>query len=1040
MKSDRLHTKPKSLLTFLRTAVAGSLFILAAALFAQVAVDQTIEPLSPAPEPDYTARVEGTNLWFVELKSPPSVKGTSMAKLNSEKQAFRKAAADAEISYTERYAFSKLWNGLSIQVNSSRISSISRLPGVKAVYPVGVIQAPAPQDNPSPDLETALVMTGADIAQNTLGFNGTGIKVAVMDTGTDYDHADLGGDGVPRSNSGAFPTSRVITGWDFVGDSYNASSSSPAYQPVPQPDAFPDDCNGHGSHVSGIVGASGNFGTGGARGVAPGVSFGAYRVFGCGGSTTDDVMIAAMERILDDGMNVLNMSIGDAFNTWPEAPTAKAASALVDAGVVVVASIGNSGANGVYSAGAPGVGNKVIGVASYDNSHVKLLTFTVTPAGLTAGYTNATGAPAAPTSGSLPMDKTGTPTSTADGCAPIGDMTGKAVLIRRGTCGFYEKARRAQLAGASAVVLYNNVPGRINPTVAPVAGILDEQPVTIPVVAISDTEGAAINNAITAGSQTLNWTDDEGTFANATGGLISSFSSYGLGAELDVKPDIGAPGGLIRSTYPLEEGGYATISGTSMASPHVAGAVALLLQAKGLTSGLTPAQAESIRALLQNTAVPAGWSGNPAAGLDYVHRQGAGMLKIDKVIQAPVSVTPGKLIQGETGAPLTHTLTLTNSTGSSIIYNLSHQGALSTFGNTFAPSTTATGAGAVTFSSPSVTVPANGTASVNVTIPRPNFGANKLVYGGYIRFTPQSGGQMLSVPYAGYGGDYQFIPVLTGGGTAACGGTNEVQPVAITGSPTGGSFTLNFNPPGGGAAETTTPIAFNATAAAVRTALAALPGIGGPANVNTTGGPLPGTAVNVIFQGTLGCQDIPQMTATSSLTGGTSPTVTVTTSTAGAPPFPKLAKRVGWVSPSVFSGTYTFPTGPITYTLEQTMEFGRPFRDLPTVGVHFDHQARWVKMTVLDAAGNPVTSGAASQTLDPVVFKIDYFSRNSTAGGFFALDWDGRLVATQKNGGTISKNIPNGQYKLRVQILKALGTEPTDVETYTSPTFTIARP
>ena len=1050
MKSDPSRTYPKRLLSLLRVAAAGSLFVLAAALFAQATLDQ-VEPLTPVPAPDYTAHLEGTNLWFVELKSPPSVKGTSLAKLNSEKQAFRQAAADAEISYTERYAFNKLWNGLSIQVDSSRISSISRLPGVKAVYPVGVIQAPDPQDNPSPDLETALAMTGADIAQNTLGFNGTGIKVAVMDTGIDYDHKDLGGDGVPRSNSGAFPTGRVITGWDFVGDSYNASFSSPAYQPVPQPDPFPDDCNGHGSHVSGIVGASGNFGTGGARGVAPGVKFGAYRVFGCGGSTTDDVMIAAMERILDDGMNVLNMSIGDAFNTWADAPTAKAATALVDAGVVVVASIGNSGANGVYSAGAPGVGTKVIGVASYDNSHVKLPTFDVTPAGITAGYTNATGAPAAPTSGTLPMAKAnavgpvppGT-LPTDDGCTAVapGTYNGKAVLIRRGTCGFYEKARRAELAGASAVVLYNNAPGRINPTVAVVAGILDEQPVTIPVVAISDTEGVAIHNAIAGGAQTLNWTDDQGTFANATGGLISSFSSYGLGAELDLKPDIGAPGGLIRSTYPLENGtgGYATISGTSMASPHVAGAVALLLQAKGLTAGLTPAQAESIRALLQNTSVPAVWSGNPGLGLlDYVHRQGAGMLKIDKVIQAPVSIAPGKLVQGEAGAPAIHTLTLTNSSGSPITYDLSHQAALATSGSTFAPATF-TSAATVTFGAPSVIVPAGGTATANVTISRPNFGdANKRVYGGYIRFTPQGGGQVLRVPYAGYGGDYQFIPVMTGGGTAACGGTNEVQPVAITGSPTGGSFTLSFTPPGGGAAQTTAAIAFNATATAVRTALEALPGIG-VGNVNATGGPLPGAAVNVVFQGTLGCQDIPQMTATSSLTGGTSPTVTVTTSTTGAPPFPKLAKRVGWVSAQNFSGTYTFPTGPITYTMEQTMEFGRPFRDFPTVGVHFDHQARWVKMTVLDAAGNPVTSGATSQTVDPVVFKIDYFSRNSTAGGFFALDWDGRLVSTQKNGKTISKNMPNGQYKLRVQILKALGTEPTDVETYTSPTFTIARP
>ena len=74
------------------------------------------------------------------------------------------------------------------------------------------------------------------------------------------------------------------------------------------------------------------------------MTFGAYRVFGCDGSTTDDVMIAAMERALADGMDVLNMSIGDAFNNWPASPTAAASDALVDAGMVVVASIGNSGA------------------------------------------------------------------------------------------------------------------------------------------------------------------------------------------------------------------------------------------------------------------------------------------------------------------------------------------------------------------------------------------------------------------------------------------------------------------------------------------------------------------------------------------------------------------------------------------------------------------------------------------------------------------------------------------------------------------------
>ena len=152
-----------------------------------------------------------------------------------------------------------------------------------------------------------------------------------------------------------------------------------------------------------------------------------------------------------------------------------------------------------------------------------------------------------------------------------------AVLIRRGTCTFYAKAFNAMNGGAAAVVLYNNVAGRISPTVAPPTAA--DPPITIPVVAVSDTEGVLIHNRLVAGPVTMTWTDDTGTFTNPTGGLISSFSSYGLEAELDLKPDIGAPGGLIRSTYPLEQGGYATVSGTSMASPHVAGGVALLLQA-----------------------------------------------------------------------------------------------------------------------------------------------------------------------------------------------------------------------------------------------------------------------------------------------------------------------------------------------------------------------------------------------------------------------------------------------------------------------------
>ena len=330
--------------------------------------------------------------WFVQLTGNPTADGGNAAALTAKRQKFHADAKKAGIKYTTRYEFQKLWNGLSLETSANQLDNVVGLPNVEAIYPVGTVSIPETSPSSIPDLATAIKMTGADIAQNELGLTGKGVKVAVMDTGTDYNHPDLGG----CFGAGC----RVATGWDFVGDSYNADPSSTAFQPVPNPDANPDDCNGHGTHVSGIVGANGE-----VTGVAPEVTFGAYRVFGCGGSTTDEIMIAAMERALDDDMDVLNMSIGDAFNTWHQSPTGQASTNLVKKGMVVVASIGNSGANGVYSGGVPGMGTKVIGVASFDNSHVALNTFTISPDDTAIGYGNAAAAPLAPTSGSLPMTK-----------------------------------------------------------------------------------------------------------------------------------------------------------------------------------------------------------------------------------------------------------------------------------------------------------------------------------------------------------------------------------------------------------------------------------------------------------------------------------------------------------------------------------------------------------------------------------------------------------------------------------------------------------
>lgn len=194
-----------------------------------------------------------------------------------------------------------------------------------------------------------------------------------------------------------------------------------------------------------------------------------------------------------------------------------------------------------------------------------------------------------------------------------------------------------------------------------------------------------------------------------------------------------------------------------MSSPHVAGTVALLLQAKPNT----PSQA--VRSILQNSAEPKPWSGNRNAGfLDFVHRQGAGMVNIVNAVGATTRVEPGKLSLGESeNGPATRTLTLENKGNSAVTYTLSHAPALSTGGLTNAPSPT-TGFASASFSAPSVTVPAGGTATIDVTITANPSLADRSQYGGYVVLTPQGeGGSVLRVPYAGIKGDYQSIRVLT---------------------------------------------------------------------------------------------------------------------------------------------------------------------------------------------------------------------------------------------------------------------------------------
>src|SRR5574341_1072707 len=190
--------------------VLMGLLILAAALPATAQDTDEVQPLSPAPSAENGLLTDETSLlWFVQFSGSPTAAGGDPASLQAERTAFRNEARAAGLQYTQRFDFTTLWNGLSVELSGFRqIETPGKLNSVQAIYPV--VTVAMPEDSPSvPDLGTALAMTGADVAQSELGLTGAGVRVAVMDTGVDLDHPDLGGDGVPSGNPGF--NSRVVT-------------------------------------------------------------------------------------------------------------------------------------------------------------------------------------------------------------------------------------------------------------------------------------------------------------------------------------------------------------------------------------------------------------------------------------------------------------------------------------------------------------------------------------------------------------------------------------------------------------------------------------------------------------------------------------------------------------------------------------------------------------------------------------------------------------------------------------------------------------
>lgn len=542
---------------------------------------------------------------------------------------------------TELARVSKALNAVVVSIDAAQIGKLAALPGVKSVRPVRHYER---------DLDQTVPYIGAGFVQNTLGITGTGVTVAVLDSGIDYTHVNLGGPGTAAAYENAwgtaitdtrnttvtaqtgFPTDKVIGGYDFVGErwpTFGPRTEDP--NPIDAPPA-PIASGGHGTHVADIIAGRNVSDT--HRGVAPGAKLYAVKV--CSAVSTSCNGIALLLGVdfaldpngdddLSDAVDIINMSLGSSYGQ-KEDDLSEASANAVRAGVVVVASAGNS-ADRPYITGSPSSTPEVIAVAQTQVPSAKAFPLIINaPTTIAGAYSNTATVEWAP----IVNGFTGDIAYVGRGCPAVGstpadpylaDPAGKIALIDRGLCAVSLKVDRAVISGAIGVLIANNVPGD-----APSFSFGGGANMTETLI-IRQNEGNLIKSRIP--TDTVNVTVSPLTFIPLAGSMVASSSrgpNYSFSAA---KPDIGAPGASV-SAISGSGTDVTAFGGTSGAAPMVAGAAALLLSAE---PGLLP---HEVKARLMNTA-ERNVLINPATQpgvLAEISRIGGGEVRADRAISS----------------------------------------------------------------------------------------------------------------------------------------------------------------------------------------------------------------------------------------------------------------------------------------------------------------------------------------------------------------------------------------------------------------------
>jgi minor extracellular serine protease Vpr len=683
--------------------------------------------------------------------------------------------------------FQHAMNGIKISIMPERLASLTTLPGVKSVLNVGLyhtmddlslpyIGAPAAWTTGPGfhgeginvvDIDTGIDFTHAD-------FGGPGTPAAYTTA-----HATETAAADPTLFGPTAP--KVKGGVDLVGDSYDADPNDATFQPVPHRDPNPLDCGGHGSHTAGTITGFGVT-TAGATytgpydgttfvntqswnvgpGVAPKANLYSVRVFGCAGSTNEvtDAIEWAMDKTAAGGhqgiqMQVINMSLGSDYGN-EFSSDALVSTTAQNAGIIVAAASGNS-SNIPFISSSPGAGAKVLTVAAID-SHLGTpgATLTVaTPAGTTIVQAQVSNGPVNIPTGSFPVVLAAAQTGEAsingisNGCQDIdyAGASGKIVVASRGVCARIYRAQIAFRVGAVAVVLENNASGFgifEGPIQSCVVGApadnsvalpcrTGETPVlvTIPMFGVNGATGNADAAALVAATSLS--AVSAGTIASPTANTIATFSSAGprLGYTLDgvstlaghLKPNITGPGVSINSAGSGTGNQGVIESGTSMATPHVAGVSALALQAHPAWTS------DQVRLAVVNTASPTsvtGWAPRTSGG---------------GLVQPAAAVATQVVVHGDTGDESDLSFgTLEILKDYSVTRNVSVQN-ISTHPVSFAVSTTkytASKAHTIAATPSTINVPAGFTGTA----------LNEV--GGYITLTPTggtNGGAVVNLPY-----------------------------------------------------------------------------------------------------------------------------------------------------------------------------------------------------------------------------------------------------------------------------------------------------